>query len=65
VQGQLRAEKISFVIDTECGHCQQPLQIEIDSQLNHKVVQPEAEPMVYVPMLDLEKLDEPSIIDSF
>jgi hypothetical protein len=65
VQGQLRSEHLSFIIETECGHCHQPLQIEIDSQLKYRVLESEAEPLVYVPMVNLQQLDEPSIIDSF
>lgn len=65
VQGHLRGEPLSFVIDTECGHCHRPLRIEIDSELNYRVVTEGAEPCVYVPLVDLHKLEEPSIIDRF
>ena len=65
MQGHLRGEKLGFVIETECGHCHQPLHIEIDSELDYRVVEGGAEPVVYVPMVDFDKLDEPSIIDSF
>lgn len=65
VQGRLRGETLSFAIQTECGHCQQPLHLEIDSDLTYRVVEEGAEPLIYVPLLDLQKLDEPSIIDSF
>jgi len=65
VQGQLRGERLSFVIETECGHCHQPIHIEIDSELTYRVVETGAEPLVYAPLVDVHKLDEPSIIDSF
>ena len=65
VQGHLRGERLSVVIETECGHCQQPIHIEIDSELRYRVVEDGAEPLVYVPLIDLHTLDEPSIIDSF
>jgi hypothetical protein len=65
VQGQLRGETLSFIIETECGHCHEPLQIEIDSDLKYRVVGTDAEPLVYVPMVDVHELDEPSIIDGF
>ncbi len=64
VQGQLRGEKLSFVIQTECGHCHQPFQIEIDSELNYRAGEGATEPLVYSPLLDVQKL-EPSIIDGF
>ncbi len=65
MQGHLRGEKLSLVIQTECKHCQQPLHIEIDSELQYRVLQAGAEPLVYVPLVDVKKLDEPSIIDGF
>jgi hypothetical protein len=64
VQGHLREEHLSFTIDTECGHCGEPIQIEMDSELAYQVVQG-AEPLVYVPMVDVHELDDPSIIDGF
>jgi hypothetical protein len=64
VQGQLRGENLSFVIQTECGHCHQPLHIEIDSELEVKVQAGAAQPMVYSPLMDVQKL-EPSIIDGY
>jgi len=65
VQGRLRGEKLSFAVESECGHCHQPLHLEIDSDLNFRVAEAGAEPLVYAPMVDFQKLDEPSIIDSF
>jgi hypothetical protein len=65
VQGRPGGEKLSFSVETECGHCHRPLHIEIDSDLNFRVLEPDAEPLVYVPLVDFGKLDEPSIIDSF
>jgi hypothetical protein len=65
VQGQLRNEHLSFVIDTECGHCLEPFHIEIDSGLGFRVREQEAEPLIYVPPLDLDTLEDPSIIDAF
>jgi hypothetical protein len=65
VQGQISGDKASATVETECGHCHQPLHIEIDSELEFHVVEEGAEPLVYVPLLDVRNLDEPSIIDSF
>jgi len=41
------------------------MRIEIDSELEYRVLEGGTDPMVYVPMLDLQKLEEPSIIDRF
>jgi hypothetical protein len=64
VQGQLRGEKLSCVIETECGHCHRPLRIEIDSELDYQVPPGMGKPLIYSPLLDIQKL-EPSIIDGF
>jgi hypothetical protein len=64
VQGQLRNENLSYTIQTECGHCHQPIQIELDSQLNYHVEQEAQGVLIYSPLLDIHKL-EPSIIDGF
>lgn len=64
VQGQLRNEHLTCTIETECGHCHQPMRIEIDSDLNDRVIEGGTDPLVYSPMLDIKAL-EPSIIDGF
>ncbi len=65
MQGQLRKENLTFTIATECGHCHQALHIEIDSELNYRVVEAEAQPLIYVPRVNFAKLADPSIIDAF
>jgi hypothetical protein len=65
VQGQLRGEPLSVVVRTECAHCASPLHLEIDSELNVHVVEEGADPVLFVPMVDLHALEEPSIIDAF
>jgi len=65
VQGQLRKEPLTFTIQTECAHCGKELRIEMDSELNFSISDPEAKPLVFVPMVDFNTLEEPSIIDAF
>jgi hypothetical protein len=65
VQGQLRGEYLSFTIETSCAHCGEPIHIEMDGDLNYRVVEPGAVPIVHVPMVDFDELDDPSIIDAF
>ncbi len=67
VQGQLRKEKLSFLIETTCAHCGQALHIQIDSELNYSVQESAAaaSPLVFVPSVDFDKLEDPSIIDAF
>jgi hypothetical protein len=64
VQGHLRNEPIAVNIKTECAHCSRSIQIELDGELNYRVVE-EANPLVFVPLVNFEKLKDPSIIDAF
>jgi hypothetical protein len=64
VQGHLRNEPLTVTIGTECAHCARSLEIEIDDQLGYRVAEA-AEPLIFVPMVDFEKLKDPSIIDAF
>ena len=41
------------------------MHIEIDSELTCRVGEAGADPMVFVPAVDVYTLEEPSIIDSF
>jgi hypothetical protein len=64
VQGHLRNESLTVTIRTECAHCARSLEIEIDDQLGYRVAEA-AEPVIFVPLVDFEKLKDPSIIHAF
>jgi hypothetical protein len=64
VQGHLRNEPLAVTIGTECAHCSRTLEIEIDSDLRHRVAG-DAEPLIFTPLVDFAKLKEPSIVDAF
>ena len=65
VQGQLRQESLTFIIQTECAHCGKEIRIEMDSDLNFSVSDPDASLLVFVPMVDFGTLEDSSIIDAF
>jgi len=65
VQGQLRDELLSVIIETQCTNSGHALHIELDSALNYRVLETDAEPLVFVPLVDIERLEDPSIIDAF
>jgi hypothetical protein len=65
VQGRLRDEPLTVLVETECGHCGRPLEIEIDSDLNFRVLSKGAEPLIFTPLVDFSTLKDPSIIDVF
>ena len=54
-----------MLVKTECAHCSEPMEIEIDSDLNYQVKEEGCEPIVFVPEVNLFELEEDSIIDSF
>jgi hypothetical protein len=64
VQGHLRNESVSITIKTECAHCSRSIQLELDSESNYRVVEG-TDPLVFDPLVDFEKLKDPSIIDAF
>ena len=64
VQGHLRDEPLSATIKTRCAHCSRAIRLEIDSRLEHRILEGD-EPLVFVPFVDFEKLKDPSIIDGF
>jgi len=61
----LRKKSLSVAITTECAHCGDPIHLDIDSELNSRVMEEGAKPLVFVPLLDLAKLQDASIIDGF
>ncbi len=64
VQGHLRGESLEITIDTQCAHCDRPLQIAVDSELEVRCAA-RAAPLVFLPIVNFEKLKDPSIIDAF
>ena len=65
MQGRLRNEYLSITVETRCGHCGKPFSLEIDSDLNYRVLDANIHPLVYAPLIDIAKLDDPNIIDGF
>jgi hypothetical protein len=65
VQGRLRGEPLSVVVETECAHCGAQLRLEVDNNLDFRTLTDGAEPLVYVPQVDFARLTDPSIIDAF
>lgn len=54
-----------MTIETECGHCQRPLCLRVDSAMKFEVESEGAAPVIFVPMVNFARLNEPSIIDAF
>jgi len=64
VQGQLRNEPVRIHIDSQCAHCERAIRLELDSELNHRLVEGGA-PLVFVPLVDFERIKAAHIIDDF
>lgn len=64
VQGHLRNESVSVRIESECAHCDRPLQLDVDGDLSCRVAEGAA-PLIFVPLVDFAKWKDPSIIDGF
>ncbi len=66
MQGRLRKELLTVVIETECKHCTRPISIEMDSDLNYRIIGDEgARPLVFMPDVDWATFREPNIIHAF
>ena len=65
MQGRLKNETLSVAIRTECACCGRAMDLEIDSDLSHRVLSDGASPMLTVPMIDFRRLEAPNIIDDF
>jgi hypothetical protein len=53
------------VVGTQCAHCSEPMHIEIDNELTYSVREAGADPIIFIPQVDFQRLEAPSIIDSF
>ncbi len=56
---------MSVLVKTECAHCSKPMELSIDSDLRFTVRTEACDPVVFVPDVDLFKLEDESIINAF
>jgi hypothetical protein len=65
VQGRLRNEVLSVVIETVCSHCGRGMRIAVDSNMNISVPGGETKPLVFMPDVDWSSFTEHTIIDAY
>lgn len=65
VQGRLRKGYLTVTVNTECAHCSRPMEMEIDSELDYSVKEEGCKPIVFVPDVDVLKIESDNIIDGF
>lgn len=58
MQGQLRYEPLSVSIRTECTQSGRPIHLELDRDLNYTVHERGAVPLIFVPLVDFDRLAE-------
>ncbi len=59
------AQALRVIVNTECAHCSRPMEIKIDSNLTYTVKEEGCQPIVFVPDVNLFKLEDESIINAF
>ncbi len=64
MQGQLRREPVSVLVETSCAQCGLPLAFTADDQLAYRL-EGASDPILFVPQVDFSRLKDPSIVDAF
>ena len=52
-------------INTVCAVSDKQIRIQFDSDFNLQYVDPDSDPMICIPKVNLVKISEPSIVDIF
>lgn len=53
-------------VETECAYCKSPMRLEIDSDMNCRCPEePDCDPVIFVPDVNIGRLEDPNIIDAF
>jgi hypothetical protein len=65
VQGRLRGQKLSVELQSECAHCGKALHISVDSELNSKVRETDADPLLFEPDVDWKTFKGANIIHDY
>lgn len=65
VEGRLRQQPLSIEIRTQCGHCDRRMTLSVDSELQFRVAERDAQPLVFEPRVDWSTFREPNIIKHY
>ena len=52
-------------IKTTCAHCDQPIELFIDSELSYRIEKGGPSPLVFEPEIDWSTFKDPNIIDGY
>jgi len=64
VQGQLLQRYLTFELRSSCWATGDAVDIDFDSDMSY-TVRSDNDPRLFVPLVDIPNLDEPSIVDAF
>lgn len=53
------------VLRTRCGHCDEPLELSIDSQLGHRVLTSGVRPVLSLPLVSAKEHGPHTYFDAF
>jgi hypothetical protein len=56
---------LSCTVETACAVSGRTIELEIESDLDHRVRSSSERPMLVIPLVDLGALEAPSIVDDF
>ena len=63
MQGRLRNEFVSVIVNSRCVHCDRDIEIKLDSDMNYEVA--DASPIVFSPLIDWHSFSAANIIPDF
>jgi hypothetical protein len=65
VQGLLRKSFLEVEIKSTCAHCSEPIELVVDSELNHRIARGGPKPLVFEPEINWAEFKDPTIIDGY
>ena len=65
MQGHLTNTELEIEIETVCGHCQEPIRLSVDSELNFRMREGGSQPLVFEPEVLWDEFTDPNIIDGY
>lgn len=64
VQGHYSGGPVTAHIESACACCGQPIAFDVDESMRFEIAG-DAQPLIFVRLVDFAKLEDPSIIDAF
>ena len=56
---------VPITVETRCEHCEEPIALEVDSDMNITVETPGAKPLIFTPDVQVFDIEAPTIVDDF